>query len=1044
MASAWGLLRDKREIIEPYNVDELTQIAMYKQQQYDNNVSLINQELQSIAGLDLIKSEDRDYYYSRLNQVANNINAVGGGDYSSAAVANRTVNYLRSAIDENVAYAINSTARVRKDMLDIQTAKEAGDGTYSIANEAYTMEAINNYLMADTTTTKNAQYVSRGYTPFVDVYGKMDKEADAWIKTRGEQSVDVDMGNGLIINKKVKNLNVDELRSFIYGRLTPDDRRQLEVNAWYNYSKSPTTSVQTAFNNYVAQKTSLIDGDIASIELGIDKLTGDSLTQAQQRLEGLKAQKATFTSQAESITDPYYMGVMLETEGLVEALASKYSRNPVSYSIDKNEVYFAQQKLMLDYQELALSERRTAATELRARASALQAGTRVNGQTSGSSSFPQISSAVTDIPSSLEIKKQVHAAIDVPRKEAAVLGKDIVSSFANDTAMQNVRTASGFTIMEAYQGNIQAVRSEAVGKGMLLTEEEASMRAMDMLLENENTLVFSNASPELAKNMRDYKYLREQYQTRIEWLNTERQSAINQDTLDPARMLDFLTNGWDTLGNEASSRVLLDVDGRQIRLNDLLNQNNLRNPQQFAEYLEQNPDIKSQIATRIYSYATIKKFAEILGAPEPEINDVGKIVGYNFDATNSDLLSQAEAETLLPLAKLSKASGREINSYSFANRNKGTLSISIYSPIFGEAIQDFMAVEGIGRSIAPLASAGFSLGDRLFNNRAGQNFDNAVDKLVFGEGVFSSKKEEDVYKRAFGMLAENRQILLTPDSQPAEFEAAYAQLNLIGVDAETGDIAPVDSKEPIAILRSEDPNVVILRQRDVTRNSKGEITGGYVQARVPIQDIQSTIGRTINLSAAEANGTFNSLPVPVKPVSGYLNPYEDVEAVSYLRSNGLDTSRIDMATAGGASTAIKNADIQGWLSTDLDKALRNGQITQETFQAINYFKKGINDIVTNPTGISVGTKKSGDVTYVVAKVGEEVFNIPTSLTGESVRSLESDLRYNRNIGLTAFLSNVLLQAQQANARGSSPQSSNSLQTLNNFIAAYYKQLARKD
>ena len=66
MASYLDEIPKFREYVPQMPVDEMAKVGMYKQQKYEENVTKIQDQMEKVAGLDVMKDVDKNYLQSKL------------------------------------------------------------------------------------------------------------------------------------------------------------------------------------------------------------------------------------------------------------------------------------------------------------------------------------------------------------------------------------------------------------------------------------------------------------------------------------------------------------------------------------------------------------------------------------------------------------------------------------------------------------------------------------------------------------------------------------------------------------------------------------------------------------------------------------------------------------------------------------------------------------------------------------------------------------------------------------------------------------------
>ncbi len=135
---------DKIPTFNPYvaqlPVEAMVKVGMQKQAQYDEGIQKIQTNIDNVAGLDVIRDIDKTYLQSKLNQLGNDLRAVGAADFSNFQLVN-SVNGMTNQIvkDKNVQTAVASTAWARKEQAMMEEDRKNGkltpDNEYHFNNK---------------------------------------------------------------------------------------------------------------------------------------------------------------------------------------------------------------------------------------------------------------------------------------------------------------------------------------------------------------------------------------------------------------------------------------------------------------------------------------------------------------------------------------------------------------------------------------------------------------------------------------------------------------------------------------------------------------------------------------------------------------------------------------------------------------------------------------------------------------------------------------------------------------------------------------------
>ena len=100
---------------------EMVQVGMYKQKQYDAGVQKIQGYINNIAGMDVYNDGDKALLNSKLTELGSNLKTVAAGDFSNSQLVNSVGGMATQLIkDPMVQNAVLNTTRFRKTLAQIE------------------------------------------------------------------------------------------------------------------------------------------------------------------------------------------------------------------------------------------------------------------------------------------------------------------------------------------------------------------------------------------------------------------------------------------------------------------------------------------------------------------------------------------------------------------------------------------------------------------------------------------------------------------------------------------------------------------------------------------------------------------------------------------------------------------------------------------------------------------------------------------------------------------------------------------------------------
>lgn len=257
--------------VAPVSLDLLANVLAQKQGKFDANADKIQNNINTIASLDVIRGMDKDYINTKINNLVTNINSIGGQDLSDPNVANQIDGLATSVYsDEAVINAVSSTKRIRSLQASYDKMKTDPKLSkfWSDANYVNDMEAVNSYVGSK---EQKATYQGNSTaTPFFDY----DKEYRDIFSKMAVNEYTYNQKTGYYLDKVAnKEVAPETVMQAARERMSSNARAQMERDANYlykykaNYGKSDL--VAKAINDEA--------NDLARTEHEYGVLVGQSL-----------------------------------------------------------------------------------------------------------------------------------------------------------------------------------------------------------------------------------------------------------------------------------------------------------------------------------------------------------------------------------------------------------------------------------------------------------------------------------------------------------------------------------------------------------------------------------------------------------------------------------------------------------------------------------------------------------------------------------------------------------------------------------------------
>src|SRR5690606_26548484 len=130
MASAYGIIHNYGEPQSTFDAGLALQALQYKQQKYDANAIKIEQTLNQfgIQMNQLVRPEDREHLYQKVNKLVNSIQGLHGADLGKRGVTQGIIGHISQALDERTITQLGNSAKIRNFQSQVQAAQESDKG----------------------------------------------------------------------------------------------------------------------------------------------------------------------------------------------------------------------------------------------------------------------------------------------------------------------------------------------------------------------------------------------------------------------------------------------------------------------------------------------------------------------------------------------------------------------------------------------------------------------------------------------------------------------------------------------------------------------------------------------------------------------------------------------------------------------------------------------------------------------------------------------------------------------------------------------------
>lgn len=329
----------------PIDLGLFANVLSIKQKKFDDNAQRVQSQIDQMGLLDVIKPEDQQYLNSKINNIVNTVNNLGGVDFSDPNTALQ-IEALGSDVygDKSIINAVASTKRIRglqnsyeKFKTDPKLAK-----FYSEANEGYDMRRVSEYMSdGQVGSVYSGPRSATPYTPYRDNHIKAFERVKADMQTTLTD-------NGLYYSKVTgEYIHPERIMSMAADLLSPQEKSQMQRDGWYMYNRAaPADLVIKAKQQFSAKKQDaevLLDRYKSMAAAAVsDPIARDNYTTLAEQQQKVVESLNTLEAQIEESTikrleeNPEGVYFELYSNDYFRGLGNRFSVNRTDRSIIPN------------------------------------------------------------------------------------------------------------------------------------------------------------------------------------------------------------------------------------------------------------------------------------------------------------------------------------------------------------------------------------------------------------------------------------------------------------------------------------------------------------------------------------------------------------------------------------------------------------------------------------------------------------------------------------------------------------------------------------
>lgn len=362
-------------------VDDYVRVGMIKQEQYKQGVQAVQGYIDSVAGIEALKPEQKEYLQKRVSNIQQEVGKVVSADFSRQQIIN-SVGSLTSKIasDPIVKNTMYSTDMYKHGLASIQEAKEKGKS--SVSNEWDFNDQFQKWYSDGDVSTK----FTGSFTPYTDVTTKVSKiikDLDPNVHIEDIPFKRGDRGE-IIVGKdgtpeidwamkhiESKNITPERIEAAISANLTPDDINQLRIDGRFSYRGQDAQGMKDVTDQSYQYKFDQINDILEGLQvsrMGANnnpRLAAEIDAKIQQYKDKAVQYQSSYKQDVATINDNLegYKGALYSSNWL-KKFGDSYAYSQESLTYKDNPYFMAAERRRendIKYQEFMLDQRWKAA-----------------------------------------------------------------------------------------------------------------------------------------------------------------------------------------------------------------------------------------------------------------------------------------------------------------------------------------------------------------------------------------------------------------------------------------------------------------------------------------------------------------------------------------------------------------------------------------------------------------------------------------------------------------------------------------------------------
>lgn len=318
-------------------VEEMVSVANQKQQMYNEGVQRIQDSIDKVAGLPVVREVDKQYLQSKLNSLGTKLKTFVGADYSNFQLTNNVMGMTKQiAEDPNVVNAVSNTMKYKEQVKNMQD--DISNGKSNPANNFRFNKRASQWLNSTNLNDSFNAY----YQPPIDVWAKIkdiakevgvdEQDIQQMYQTDETGQVLVDpktkepIWNPIMAEKILKGKDAGKILSAFQAALTPADYDQLAINGEYEKASYTPDMLKLELRNSSNEQLDFLNNKVKDLKFALYQ-ENQKNDKSQEKIDSLNTQIQYFEKSGKDIMSSIEKSVALVDSNPDAVRASLYTNS---------------------------------------------------------------------------------------------------------------------------------------------------------------------------------------------------------------------------------------------------------------------------------------------------------------------------------------------------------------------------------------------------------------------------------------------------------------------------------------------------------------------------------------------------------------------------------------------------------------------------------------------------------------------------------------------------------------------------------------------